>query len=284
MKNTSICFNGSFIDASVPIVTALNRGFKYGDGFFETIRVMNNQIVLKEFHFKRLFESLKKLKFSSPVFFTPSYLEETILQLVNKNKLYNNARVRVNIFRGDGSLYQYDNNSLHFIIEADEINTKHYCWNREGLTVDFFVDARKICDQFSHIKSNNFLPYTIAAIWAKENNINDAIILNQYNNIAETTIANIWIINNGIVKTPPLSQGCINGVMRKYVIQKIKEEGLPFNEAEITIDDIKQAQEIFLTNVIKGIQWVKYCNNLEYTNKATQLIFNNIIKPLNSII
>lgn len=284
MKNNLICFNGSFIDASIPVITALNRGLKYGDGFFETIRVMNNKIVLKEFHFKRLFESIKKLKFSCPVFFTPAYLEDTILQLVNQNKLIHNARVRINIFRGDGSLYQYDNNSLNFIIEAEEIHTKQYFWNKEGLLVDFFIDARKVCDQFSHIKSNNFLPYTMAAIWAKENNINDAIILNQYNNIAETTVANIWIVNNGIVKTPPLSQGCIDGVMRKYLIQKIKEEGLPFLEAEISIDDIKQAQEIFLTNIIKGMQWVKYCNNIAYTNSASQLIFANYIKPLNKLI
>lgn len=281
MKNTSICFNGTLINASLPIVSANNRGFKYGDGFFETIRVMDNRIILKDFHFKRLFASLKVFKFDSPANFTSAYLEETILQLVQINKLSKHARVRINIFRGDGSLYHYENNLLHFIIEAEELSNKNYYWNKDGITIDFFTEAKKICDTFSPIKSNSFLPYNMAAIWAKQNNLDDAILLNQYNTIADTTIANIWIVSNGIIKTPPLSQGCIDGVMRKHIIQKIKEEGLPFKETEITIDELLQAQEIFLTNVIKGIQWVKQCNKNEYTQQTTPFIFSKFIEPLN---
>ncbi|HNE93939.1 MAG TPA: aminotransferase class IV [Chitinophagaceae bacterium] len=282
INNKFICFNGLFISNKTAIVDASNRGLKYGDGFFETLRIINNKIVLKELHFNRLFNALQALHFEQPNFLTSDFLEEKILNLIQKNNFTTAAKVRINIFRGNGNLFEIENNYPNYIIEAEPLPNQFYEWDKTGLKVDFFIDAKKVCDNFSHLKTNNFLPYSMAAFWAKKNNLHSAIILNQHNCVADSAIANVWVIKNGEIQTPALTQGCIDGVMRKYLIKCFKEEGLPFKETALTIEDIVQAQEVFLTNVIKGISWVKFCGKTEYTNTTTQFIYSKFVHTLNS--
>ena len=94
----------------------------------------------------------------------------------------------------------------------------------------------------------------MAALWAKENKMDDAIILNNYNRIAEATIANIIFSKNGKIKTPALSEGCINGVMRRYLVNCIQKENIPFEEGKIEADEIAEANELFVTNAMNGIK------------------------------
>lgn len=277
MSNKFICFNGNFLNSEMPVITANNRGFRYGDGFFETMKVLHGNLVLKELHFNRMFKSLQLLQFKVPEYFTASYMEELIVRLLNENKIQEPAKVRINIFRGNGSLGDTKNDKLNFIIEAESLATQAFSLSNKGLIIDVYKDAKKVCDNFSHLKTNNFLPYSMAALWAAKNKLDDALLLNQFNNIADATIANIFILKDGVIYTPALTEGCIDGVMRKYLIICCRTEGILLKEASISITDVQEAQEIFLTNSVFGIKWVQQCGNSFYTSQVAKWLYNTFI-------
>ncbi len=104
--------------------------------------------------------------------------------------------------------------------------------------------TKKSCDSLANLKSNNYLPYLMAALYAKKIRVNDCILLNNFDRICDTTIANIFIMKEGIIYTPPLSEGCVAGVMRKFVINKLGSR-FKILEKQISIEDLKKADEVF---------------------------------------
>lgn len=246
------------------LISPANRSFRYGDGFFETMKYANGALVLQHLHFERFFASLEAMYFKKPFFLSPEFLVNKINLLIAKNKHTGNVRVRITIFRGNGGLYDPENLLANVLIETWPLQPDK--WNENGLVVDFYNDARKTCDQFSHLKTNNFLPYLMAAIWVKKNKLNDGIVLNNFNRVTDATIANIFILKDGIVKTPALSEGCIAGVMRKYLLQKMRDAGMPVQETLIEKTDVEQAAEVFFTNSIYNIRWVKQVGENNFAN------------------
>ncbi|MFZ1798745.1 MAG: aminotransferase class IV [Chitinophagaceae bacterium] len=269
-----ILLNEKFHASDALLISSANRSFRYGDGFFETMKYANGQLVLQQLHFERLFASLDAMYFKKPFFLSPDFLLNKINALIAKNKHKGNVRVRINIFRGNGGLYDPENLLANVLIETWDL--KPGAWNENGLVVGFYPDARKTCDQFSHLKTNNFLPYSMAALWAKRNQLNDAIVLNQFNRVSDATIANIFIVKDGIVKTPALSEGCIAGVMRKYLLQKMRAAGIPVQEAIIETTEMEQAAEIFFTNSIYNIRWVKQVGENNFTNTFSRQLWNDL--------
>ncbi len=273
-------YNGKLYRSDKLLISPSNRSFRYGDGFFETMKMINGKIVLSNFHFERLFSSLELLQFERPDYFTAAYLQEQITKLAEKNKHAKLTRIRLMIFRGNGGLYDLENLFPNYIIQTSEYDEAYNQFNENGFVIDIFKDARKACDKYSHIKSNNYLPYVMAALWTKKNNLNDALILNPYDLIADATIANVFILKEGIVKTPALSEGCVNGVMRRYLLQCMQNEGMQIEETQITTDDLLTASEVFLTNAAYGIRWVKQCGESEYHNQFALELYKKFITPL----
>lgn len=273
--------NGKLIKSSENHLSINNRSFRYGEGFFETIKVKNGIIQLKELHFERIQKSLLLLKLHLPKNFYINQIEQEILTTLQKNKQNNLARVRINFFRSEGELFDATNHQTQILIQSFEINEAFKELNNNGLVIDIFPDAKKSCDSFSNIKSNNFLPYTMGAIWAKENKFNDAIILNTNNNIADSCIANVFIIKDNIIYTPGLNDACVDGVMRKHIITHLKINSIEVLEKSLTANDLENADEVFLTNAIRRIQWVSEFRNKQFTNtyiqKINALIFNSLI-------
>jgi len=273
-------YNGKLYRSDKLLISPNNRSFRYGDGFFETMKMVNGKIVLNDFHFERLFSSLELLQFEKPDYLTPKYFEEQITKLAEKNKHAKLARIRLMIFRGNGGLYDPENLFPNYIIQTSEYGELYNRFNERGFVVDIFKDARKACDSYSHVKSNNYLPYAMAALWAKKNKLNDALVLNAYNRIADTTIANVFILKEGIVKTPALSEGCVNGVMRRYLLQCMQNQGMQIEETQITVDNMLTASEVFLTNASYGIRWIKQCGESEFNNKFALELYKKFIIPL----
>ena len=236
--------------------------------------------MLGQLHFERLFNSLETLLFDKPKFFTATGLEEQIVALAKKNIHSASGRIRLTVFRGDGGLYDAPDNHPNYLIQTWEMNTANNLLNENGLVVDVFRDARKACDRFSHIKSNNYLSYVMAALWAKQQKLNDALVLNSHHNIADATIANVFIVKDGIIRTPALTEGCVEGTMRKYLLQCIWKEGLPVEEKPVTVEDITTASEMFLTNAGYGMRWVKICGQTNYSTQTAPLLYKNYIAPL----
>jgi branched-chain amino acid aminotransferase len=272
-----INFNGKIVDANEPIIAAQNRGLRYGDGIFETLKLKNGHLILSDEHFARLWKGMLMLQFDMPKLLSPEKLEAEILQLAAKNKL-TAARIRLTIIRSDGGIYDAKNNTPNYIIEAIQLPEDNGPLNSNGFQLCIFNDAKKSLDTFSNLKTNNYLPYFMGAIFAKKQQCNDALILNSEGNICDSTIANVFYIKDGNIFTPALTQGCVAGVMRKFLIDKIRAQNFTVHETVVTKEDILHADEIFLSNSIYNVRWVAGLENKNYTNNTTWKIVEELMR------
>lgn len=279
-----ICLDGKILQADQPVLMANNKAYRYGDGLFETMKMTQKKIALQDFHFDRFFRGLQLMKFDVPLLINAGSLAKEILHLCDKNKCSEKSRIRVSAFRGNGGLYEGDNR-LHYLIECWPLDDDQ--WNENGLILGIYPHTRKISDAFSNLKSASFLPYTMAAIFAKDNQWNDCLVLNEHGRIADTTIANIFMIKEGRTFTPALSEACVEGVMRRYLLENLNVDPgnyqgvIPnIEERAITIEDLLSADEVFLTNAVKGIRWVKQLQDKTYTHSRTLKIYNQFIKTI----
>jgi branched-chain amino acid aminotransferase len=191
--NQLVNINGKLTESNLPVLLADNHSYRYADGLFETIKVINGEIKLEQYHFDRLDKGLRELKFKKPVFFTTEKIKEEIIHLCRKNKCEDLARVRLSVSRGNGGVNDCDD-KFQYMIECWPLEESINKWNENGLIIDIFPDARKSIDKFSNLKTANYLPFVLAAIWAKENKLNDALLLNSKERICEATIANVfWV-------------------------------------------------------------------------------------------
>jgi branched-chain amino acid aminotransferase len=272
-----ICVDGKLLPANQPVITIDNHGYRYGNGLFETIKVVNGQLCLAAFHFERFFEGLQTLQFHPPVHLDVSKLQEQILHLCKKNQCDQLARVRLSATSGHGGINDGDD-TFHYYIECWSAPKSVNQLNENGLIVGVYPDARKSCDRFAHLKSANFLPYLMAARYAKANQWNDALVLNQFDRVADASIANIFIVDGNTIATPALTEGCVAGVMRRWLLEHLHALGYPVAESNLSVEDLQQADELFLSNAM-GLRWVKQFNNKEYKNKKTTEIYNHV-KPI----
>lgn len=275
----NICLNGKIIAGDEPVLRASNRSYRYGDGLFDTMKVQNGNILLAKYHFERLFESLSLLKFEIPKLFNEEKLDQEIVNLCRKNNCEKFARVRLSVFRGNGGLYDEDK-TLEYMIECWPLNDSVNKLNENGLLIDIYPEAKKSCDKFSNLKSANFQPYSMAALFAKENKLNDCLVLNTSGGIADSTIANLFLIKGETIITPSLEEGCINGVMRRHLLSELQIAGFKTQEIAVSISDLRIANEVFLTNAINGIRWVRQFRGATYTNVKTVEIYNRFIKTI----
>jgi branched-chain amino acid aminotransferase len=274
-------YNGSFIPAGTPVITADSRALRYGDGLFETIKLINNRLLLASAHFDRLFHGLSLLHFEIPKHFTRDYITASILQLCQKNKTEKAARVRLSVLRGNGGPYDPENMQPQLLIQCWPLPEHLLQLNQNGLHIGIYSGARKTCDAFANLKSNNYLPYLLSAQFAKQHQLNDAVLLNVFDRICDASIANIAWIKNGTIFTPPLSEGCVAGVMRRYLLEECENiTGIKFLEQTGTANDLEQADELFLTNAISGIRRVAQCGEKKYTHQLTTQLYHQLIKPM----
>jgi branched-chain amino acid aminotransferase len=266
-----VCFNGKIVAADQPLFSSQNRSFKYGDGVFETIKVYKGKVLLSNLHFERLFTSLQLLMIKHEL--TDIYLGKTIIELCQKNDCSNLARVRL-------AVYREENGNAGFVIEAIPLMRDANSWNEKGLTIDLYPYARKSKDAFANLKTANFLPYVLAALFAKENGLDDSIVLNSDNHICDSSKANIFLVKNGEIFTPALHQGCVNGVMRRFLIDELKKLKYKIYQQEITEDDLLNADEVFLTNAIIGMCWVGSFRKKNYVNSISSIIYGQLLSAI----
>ena len=264
-----INFNGELLFKENIKLTTDNRGFKYGDGIFETIKVVHKKVIFWEDHYFRLMASMRMLRMKIPMEFTLEFLEKEILKTVAVLEDGASFRVRLNVFRKDGGLYTPKTNAINYLIEASESNYK----TKETYEIDIFKDFYNYSGLLSTIKTNNRMLNTLASIYANENDLDNCILVNERKGVVEVANANIFIVKNNIVKTPALTEGCIKGVVRSKVIDiLIKNKDFTIEETVISPFEIQKADEVFITNAIMGIQAVtKYKKKSFNTDLAGKL-------------
>ncbi|WP_121354238.1 aminotransferase class IV [Flavisolibacter nicotianae] len=265
----NVCLNGDFFPAEAPLLPVHNRSYKWGDGVFETMKVFRGKLLLENLHFERLLTSLRILQIGTNVALHRDTMVAQVLELCRQNDCSHHARVRL-------AVYRTEENAAGYSIEALPLDDHVSEWSEEGLNLVLFPYARKSMDAFANLKSANFLPYVMAQRHATERGADDALVINAQNHLCDSSKANLFLIKDEIIYTPALHQGCVNGVMRRVVIDEAKKMGFRLHQDEVTEEQVIAAGEVFLTNAIQIIRWVARYKDSEYGFAQTRQLFTAV--------
>jgi branched-chain amino acid aminotransferase len=268
-----INFNGALQDSDFHMSFA-NRSFLYGDGVFETLKIANNKILFWEDHYFRLMASLRIVRMDIPMSFTMEYIEEQILDLVRAMNIHESARVRFTAYRNSEGFYLPHNNSISFVIQASKLDNLKYNYDPIQFEVDLYKDFIVPKQLLSTLKTTNKITNVTASIFAKENQLDTTLLLNENKNVIEAANGNLFMVMENKLITPPISEGCLNGVMRKQIIALAKQmDSITVLESPISPFDLQKADELFITNCIIGIQPITKYRKKEFEVRvARQLI------------
>lgn len=271
-----INFNGNVIAQDDNILTQ-NRAFLYGDGVFETVKIVNNKILFLEDHYFRLMASMRVVRMEIPMNFTMEYFEEQILKVVQENGFSISARARITVFRNNGGLYLPQTNEVSFLIYTTSLEKASYALNTSHYEVDLYKDFYVSRQLLSSIKTTNKMINITGSIFANENGFENCILLNDAKNVVEALQGNLFMVAGKKLITPPISEGCLNGVMRRQILALAKKiEGIEVVEEIISPFDLQKADELFLTNVITGIQPITKYRKKEFTSNVAHLLVQKL--------
>lgn len=272
-----INFNGILQDSDTNLLDQ-NRGFLYGDGVFETLKIVGGKILFFEDHYFRLMAAMRIVRMEIPMNFTLEYLEEQVLSLVEKNKIEQSARARITVYRNNGGFYLPTNNTVSFLIQTSAIENPVYSISEKEYEVDLYKDFYIPKQLLSTLKTTNKMIHVTGSIYAKENDLDNCIFLNDSKNVVEALQGNLFMRMGNTLITPPISEGCLNGIMRKQILSLAKKEtNLEVVEQVISPFDLQKADELFVTNVIRGIQPITKYRKKEF-EQDTAKVLNTILK------
>lgn len=273
--------NGHLLAPAQAHVSISNRAYNYGDGLFETIKAVNGKLFFWEDHYFRLMSSMRIMRMEIPMDFTMEFLEAEILKTLKANNLIQkSARVRVQIDRGEGGLYlPLENTEIRFLIKVAELDSPFYTIDdAQTNLVDLYKDFYVAPGLLSGLKSNNKALNVMGSIYAKENGYNNCLLVNTNKNVIEALNGNLFLVKGDRIKTPPLADGCLKGIMRKQILQLLLEDlNYITEEASISPFELQKADELFITNVIQGIVPIT-----QYRKKTYKSDFaKELVKKLN---
>lgn len=241
-----VFYNSEFINEQEIVIKISNRAFNYGDGFFETIKIINAKPFNFSAHYVRFSFACKVLKLKNNQ--TESSLLFLLNKLIEKNKIVNGvAKIHVN--RSGEGKYLPLSDSFEILIS---IHKGSGFVKNTSISLCVFSDEQKTKGKISNIKSVNALVSVLGAIHAKENGFDNAILKNTDGNVIETTNSNLFIMKQGVIYTPLITEGCLDGTMRKWVLEQVN-----VIEKSLNSLDIQEADEAFTTNAISGITAVE---------------------------
>lgn len=273
MKDIILYHNKEFVKEPELNIGVTNRGFRFGDLAFESIRMANGNICFIDDHYHRFTSAMKALKMDIPKWFTVAEAEKAFDKLKELNNISGGGRGRMTAFRNSGLTYRPEGNETSIILEIRPYADETYVLNEKGIHIGVYTENRKHHTTYSQYKTGNSLLYALSAQYCIENKLDEAIILNEEGRVVETTSSNLFFVKNGMLFTPPLSDGCIEGVMRRNLIEIAEEGGMKVKEQSFAPAALETADEIFLTNTITGARWVlAYGKRRYFNNTAKQLI------------
>ena len=250
-----------------------NRAFLYGDAVFETVKILDNKILFLEDHYFRLMASMRILRMEIPMNFTMEFFENELISKAKAENIETSARARITVYRKDGGYYLPENNNVDYLISVSEIKQPLYQIEKLNYEVDIYKDFYVSKQLLSTLKTTNRLINSIGSIYANENNLDNCILLNEEKSVIETLNGNIFMLKDGVLSTPPIADGCINGVMRKQILALAKTiDKIEVKETTISPFDLQKADELFITNIIKGIQPIT-----KYRKKEFETNFSNLL-------
>ena len=274
--------NGKLTDDSALPNPIQNRGFRFADGFFETIRIVHGRAQHLQLHFNRITNSLQAHRINKPIEFDLISFSHAIDVLVQANGLDQGGRIRASFLRDGGGRYTPQSNDLMWVAECESMDQNEFCINEKGISVDLFSDMRKPASPLANFKNIAATLYVQAAIWAESKGLDDALVSNEQYNVIESSRSNIFLVSNGVLYTSGLDSGPVGGVMRAAIINVALANQYKVYECNLTPQELLRADELFLSNAIIGIQWVSSYRTKRYYNQTSkdlvQLINESLIR------
>jgi branched-chain amino acid aminotransferase len=261
-----VLLNGEEHPTGAPLFNSHNRAFRYGDGLFESMRMVNGNLCFARRHLQRLMSGVQLLQLRLPDNFITVSLEEWCRRLAGRNNFGPGMRVRLSVFRHDGGYYHPISNDASWLLEMWEMEHNYYTLNETGLSIELYQDIRKPINKLSTLKSANSQLYVLAALHARKMNVDDSILINQNGNVIEATGSSLFAVKNGVLYTSPLSEGCVAGVMRGVIMEIAQENRIAVYEVPLPLSVLLNSDEVFLTNAVRGIQWVSSYRAKRYQN------------------
>jgi branched-chain amino acid aminotransferase len=273
-----INFNGTILDEHKAAISVSNRGLNYGDTIFETLRVGAGKIYFWEDHYFRLMASMRILRMEIPMNFTQEYLEKQVLTTIEANgSLTASYRVKILVWRQQGGLYSPTTNEIKFSITSSDLQHPFYLLNQAHYEVELFKDHYITSGLLSTLKTNNKIINVLGSIYAKENGYDNCLLLNEKKQIVEALNGNLFLVKGDTIKTPPLKDGCLKGIMRKQLLTILASmHDYDLEEVSISPFELQKADEMFVTNVVGGIQSITKYRKKEYTNAIAKELLGKL--------
>ena len=271
-----INFNGTLTEN--PQFTVYNRGMLYGDAVFETIRYTSGKLTFWEDHYFRLMASMRILRMEIPMHFTLENLEEELLKVIEAEGLKTkSASVRLTVTRNEGGKYLPEDNGVGFYAFANELKNPFFILNEESYEVELYKDHYVNADLISTLKTSNKIIHVTGSIYAKENGYANCLLMNTNKAVVEALNGNLFLVKGSVIKTPPLEDGCLRGIMRKQLIEMLKKlENYTIEETSISPFELQKADELFVTNAIMGIQPITKYRKKTYANKVAKELLGKL--------
>ena len=270
--------NGALQAADKAIFTHNNRAFKYGDALFETVRYVNGTLFFWEDHYFRLMASMRILRMEIPMDFTLEFLEDEIKKTIESNQLESGVvRVRLTVFRNDGGLYTPATNDVSYVIETNAMESPFFIIEEKPYEVELFKDYYVNKDMLSNLKTTNKILNVVAGVYAQENGYANCLLVNTDKKVVETINGNLFLVKGNQIKTPPLSDGCLDGIIRKNLMKLIAgSEDYDLVEDSVSPFELQKMDEMFLTNSIVGIQPISKYRKKEYDTKVAKSLVGKL--------
>lgn len=262
--------NGEVLSNESYVLRAGNRAHLYGDGLFESVRIINGKPINLSNHLSRIMEGAKNLKMRVPSFYDEAFFEDKINELINRSGITHGGKCRISLDRATGGTYLPESNEVEYLIEVMPLDNYGFILNKKGKEVDVYTEYKKQKNSLGRIKTKNGLIYVLAAISAKEKGLDDYLITNITNGIIEATSSNLFVVSNGVLYTPGLEEGCLAGTMRMQIINLALRNNIKVYECNILPQNLLVADEVFLTNAIVGITWVGGYRTKRYFNTMSR--------------
>ena len=274
-----VFYRGEYVLRNQAVIQVDDRAHRFADGFFESIRIINGKAQFLENHFARVDATIKALKIQ-PSDFSFDLLSQHINGLLQRNEIFEGGRMRITFFRKAKGFYLPKGNDLDYFIEVEALPNNLFELNETGKIIDIYTEVKKDPNKYAGFKTLNAQLYVMASIFAEEKNWDDALIQNTKQAIIESTNSNLFLVSNGVLYTPSLTDGCIGGTMRMQIINLAVQSKLKVYECTMTPQTLLSADEVFLTNAIKGIEWVASYRTKPYQNGYSR----KLLELLNSSI
>ncbi len=273
-----INLDGTIVKQKEAKLSVLNRGFAYGDSVFETIRVISGKIMFWEDHYFRLMASMRIMRMEIPSNFSPEFLEKEIKEIIDANDLGTSpARIRFAVYRLQGGYYTPATRDIGYVISAEALENSFYLFNDEPYEIELFKDHYVNSGLLSTIKSNNRAVNVLGSIYARENDYDNCLLLNEKKSVVEALNGNIFLVKGDKIKTPPISEGALNGIIRKQLLNILKKtDEYTLEETSISPFELQKADELFITNVALGIQPVSKYRKKEFENKVSKDLLSKL--------